>query len=162
MDSTSRSKGGEGGLARRSQEHPLELFRREVSSLFDRFFQGGWLAPFGEGPASERYWDFDVQEGDTEIVVRAEMPGFEENELTVEVNNDVLTIRAEKQQKGEGEERYQSFHRSVTLPSGVDVEKAQATYRNGVLELHLPRPEGTGGKRIPIGGQPPGSQSVKK
>jgi HSP20 family protein len=130
----------------------VDLFRREMDSLFDRFFDG-WPAPFEEDFGSRRLWDFDVREDDKEVVVRAEVPGFEENELNVEMDDNVLSIRAEKQQEGDGGRSYRSFYRSVALPPGIDAEKAQASYRNGVLELHFPRPEGRKGKRIPVQGQ---------
>jgi HSP20 family protein len=62
---------------------------------------GGWLAPFEQNFGAMRMWDFDVKDNDQEIVVRAELPGFEANELDVQLNNDVLTIKAEKEQKDE-------------------------------------------------------------
>jgi HSP20 family protein len=140
-----------GAMTRRGRHDPLDLFRREMDSLFDRFFGSNWLAPSGE--SSQRFWDFDVREQDKEIIVRAELPGFEEKEVNVELANDVLTIRAEKEQKSEEHEEYRSYYRSITLPPGTTPEKAQATYRNGVLELHLPKTEGSQAKRIPIRGQ---------
>jgi len=136
------------GLAQRGErEHPLETFRREMDDLFDRF-GGGWLAPSEEyGP--QRLWDFGVTEEDKEVIVRAELPGFEENELDVRLDGNVLTVRAEKQQ-GDGRQSYRSYYESVTLPPGIDADKAQASYRNGVLELHIPRAEGARPKRIPV------------
>ncbi len=144
-----------GGLERQRRSDPFQVFRREMDALFDRFFGSDWLAPSGQ--SNQRFWDFDVRENDKELVVRAELPGFDEKEVNVELANDVLTIRAEKEQKGEEQEEYRSYYRSVTLPPGTKPEKAQATYRNGVLELHLPRPEGSQAKRIPIQGQQGGT-----
>jgi HSP20 family protein len=135
----------------RYRGHPLEMFRRQFDALFDSFF-GGALAPFEE-EFGRQGWGLDVQEKDKEVVVRAEVPGFDENELDVQLNNDELTIRAEKQQKEDGQERYSRYYRSLTLPPGVDAEKAQASYRNGVLELHFPRSEQARGRRIPIQGR---------
>ena len=134
------------------RQHPLDQFHQAFDTLFDRFF-GSFPTLGGQESGSMRLWDFGVTENDKEITVRAEMPGFEENEIDVQLNNDRLTIRAEKEQKGDGREEYRSFFRTVTLPAGVDAEKAQATYRNGVLELHFPRPEGAQAKRIQIQGQ---------
>jgi len=127
--------------------HPLDLFQRQFDRLLER-----WLAPLGLDFGQTRPWEFDVVENDKEIVVRAETPGFEEKDLTVRLDNDVLTISAEKDQKDRDEERYQSFFRSILLPQGIDPEKAQATYRRGVLELHLPKPAAAQGTRIPIQG----------
>jgi DNA-binding NtrC family response regulator len=129
-----------------------QRLQRDFDTLFERLL-GGRLAPFEQDFGSMRLWDFDVTENDKEIVVRAELPGFEPNELDVQFNQDVLTIKAEKQQKGDREEEYRSFYRTVTLPPGIKADKAQATYRNGVLELHIPRSEEAQPKRIRVEGQ---------
>ena len=133
--------------------HSRDEFRREFESLFNRFF-GGALTPLDEDRGQMRVWDFNINETDKEIVVRAEMPGFEEKDLDVQLQGNVLSIKAEKEQKGNGQEEYRSYSRAVTLPEGIDAEKVQATYRNGVLELHIPRPEGSQGRQIQIQGQP--------
>jgi len=83
-----------------------------------------------------------MEEKENEVVLRAEVPGFEMKELDVTVRGDELTILAEHKEpaKGEAVERRQArLERSVTLPSGVEPEKIEATYRNGVLEVHVPR-----------------------
>jgi HSP20 family protein len=132
---------------------PLQTFRQQFDDLFNRMWSGMWggpLAPFDQEFAAPRMWDFGVTHNDKEIIVRAEIPGFEDNELNVQLDNDVLTIKAEKEQKEDGREQYQSFFRQVTLPSGIDADKVQAHYRNGVLEMHIPRPEGSHPKRIAV------------
>ncbi len=141
----------QGGGMTTPRQHPLDQFHQAFESLFDRFF-GGFPMMSGQDFGSARMWDFGVTENDKEIIVRAEMPGFEEKEIDVQLDNDILTIKAEKEQKGEGQEEYRSFYRTITLPPGVNAEKAQATYRNGVLELHFPRPEGAQAKRIQVRG----------
>ena len=150
MANLSLRRGNQGGaMSARRQQDPLDQLRREFDRIFDRAF-GGWMMPFDQDLGEMRVWDFDVREDDKEIMVRAEIPGFEPNEVDVQLNNDTLTIKAEKQQKTEGEEQYRSFFRSVTLPSNVDADKAQATFRNGVLELHLPKTEQAKAKSIRI------------
>jgi HSP20 family protein len=146
------------------REHPLERLRRDFDTLFDRMWSG-WLAPSDQDRGSERLWDLDVTENDREVVVRAEVPGFEENELNVQLNNNVLTIRAEKEKKGDEQEEYRRYYESITLPPGINADKAQATYRNGVLEVHVPRAEGAQPKRIQVQGQqaatgPQGQQAL--
>jgi hypothetical protein len=107
-------------------------------------------------------WDFDVKENDGEITVRAEVPGFEENELDVQINQETLVIRAEKEQRGDGREEYRSFYRAITLPPGIDTNAVQATYRNGVLELHIPRTAGSQSRRVQIQGHGhPGAQGQR-
>jgi HSP20 family protein len=133
-------------------ENPLDRLRRDFDAVFGRL-AGGLFAPFEQDFEAIRLWDFDVNENDKEIIVRAEIPGFDEKELDVQLDRDVLTIKAEKEQKGNGHEEYRSYSRSVTLPPGINPEKVQATYTNGVLELHIPRAEGAQPKRISVQGQ---------
>jgi HSP20 family protein len=128
-----------GGLSTEGA-HPLELFRREFDFLCDRSF-GGFPAPFETGFSQLRRWDFGVEDRGHEVVVRAELPGFEEEDLEVQLHDNLLTIRAEKQQEDDQERRSSSFRRTVTLPPGTDPDKVTATYRNGVLELHVPKVE---------------------
>ncbi|MDB5312811.1 MAG: heat shock protein Hsp20 [Gemmataceae bacterium] len=141
----------QGGQMAQRREHPLAQLARDFDSLFGML---GGLAP---DLGAMRVWDFDVTENDKEVVVRAELPGFEEKEIDVQINRDTLTIRAEKEQKGDRQEEYRSFFRAVTLPPGVDPENARATYRNGVLELHIPREAGARSKRIAIEGEQSGT-----
>src|SRR5438105_4926847 len=122
------------------RERPLQRMHQNLNTLFDRMW-GNWLGPFERDFSSMRVWDFDVTENDKEITVRAELPGFEENELDIQLTNDILTIKAEKEEHGEGEEEYRSFFRRVTLPSGMDADNVRATYRSGVLGMHIPRVE---------------------
>ena len=141
-----------GGSLSTERAHPLDQFRREFDSLFDRFF-GGFPAPSESEFGPMRWWDFGVEDQGNEVVVRAELPGFEEKDLDVQLHDNLLTIRAEKEQE-DGQERHsRSFRRTVTLPSGTDPDKVTATYRNGVLEMHVPKTEQAKGRRIPIQGQ---------
>jgi HSP20 family protein len=135
------------------REHPLERLQRDFDALFGNLW-GGHIAPFARNLGSIRVWDFDVTENDREIVVRAELPGFEANELDVQINQDELTIKAEKEQKGDKQEEYRSFQRRITLPAGINVDQVQASYRNGVLELHIPRAEEAQPRRIQIQAEP--------
>jgi len=150
----SARRGGE--LTRRRAQHPLDLFRSRMDDLFERYF-GGSLIPFDEDLDQMRVWDFNVQEDDKEIVVRAEIPGFDEKDLDVQLSNDMLTIKAEKEQKDEGREEYRSFYRTVALPQDINPDQVQASYRNGVLEMHIPRAEGRQARRIEVKGQPAGT-----
>ena len=146
-------------------EHPLRRRDGDFETLFGRLW-GGLLAPFDQDLESMRLWDFTVSDNDGEIVVRADIPGFEPNELDVQINYDMLTIQAEKELKDDRREEHRSFYRTVRLQPGLDAEKAQASYRNGVLELHIPRAEGAKPRRIEVhaqadtnGGQVPPGQT---
>jgi HSP20 family protein len=121
--------------------NPLRLLHEEAERLFNPFVEG-WLAPVGElwRPA----WSFDVEETEKEVVYRAELPGFEVPELDVGVTGEVLTIRAEHSEEAKGKERNgptarRRVERTVTLPAGTSPERVTATYRNGLLEIHVPR-----------------------
>ncbi len=146
---------------RRERDRTGQLMAREdfpfgpFDALFNRFF-GGWpVSPWEEGGRSMS-WGLDMEETDKEVIIRAEAPGFEAKDFEVHLNGDVLTIQAEhKEAKGkegeaEAERRYARLRRTVTLPPGTDAEKVEATYRNGVLELHLPRKPEMLGKRIEV------------
>jgi len=134
------------------RENPLQRLQRDFDTLFGRLM-GGWVSPFDQDFEPMRVWDFDVTENDKEIVVRAEAPGFAESELDVQLSNNVLTIKAEKEEKGNGHEERRSYYRTVVLPQGINAEQVQATYQNGVLELHIPRAEEAQPKRIKVQGQ---------
>jgi HSP20 family protein len=132
-------------------EDPFDRLQREFNSLFGRFM-GPWLAPVQRTGTTPRFWDLDVSANDEEVVVRAEVPGFDEKELDLRLDRDVLTIRAEKEQKDGGREEYHSYFETVALPPGVNPDGARAEYRNGVLEVHVPRSEDAQPRRITIQG----------
>jgi HSP20 family protein len=149
-----QQKNQESNVALRGQHAPLDLFRRQFDALLDSL-SSGLFAPAGQDYGSNGLPGLGVTENDKEIVVRAGMPGFEENELDVRLEQNTLTIKAEKEQKSDNQQEYRSFFRTVTLPSGIDPDKVQAAYRNGVLELHIPRTEASQARRIPLQGQKP-------
>ncbi len=136
-------------------KNPVAALRNEFDTLFNRFL-GQWPTPFaGE---SGRSWGLDLEDGDKEVVVKAEAPGFKPAELDVQVSGNLLTIKAEKKQESKGEKgnghyaerRYSSFRRTVTLPPGTEADKIEARYHNGLLEIHVPKSEEAQGKRIPV------------
>jgi HSP20 family protein len=103
-------------------------------------------------------WGLDVEEKDNQLVVRAEAPGFEPSEFDVQVVGDQLVLKAtHKAEKEDKDKKFQSWeqrelYRSVTLPQGVDPEKVDASYKNGVLMITLPKAGKPNGKKIPIKG----------
>jgi HSP20 family protein len=120
------------------REEPFRLMRREFESLFDRFF-GGLPEVYPE------VWGLETEEKPEEVVVRAELPGFELPEINVLVTGETLTIEAEHKEpepkEGEevGERRSARMRKTMTLPAGIEAAKVEARYHNGVLEVHLPR-----------------------
>jgi HSP20 family protein len=130
---------------------------REMEGLFGRFFRD-WPFPglFGEGRAFAPA--VDMLDKKDEVVLRADLPGLEQKDIDVTVGEGVLTIRGErKEEKEVKEEDYYccerwagGFERSLTLPSGVDADKVKATFKNGILEVHLPKAEKAKGKTVEI------------
>jgi HSP20 family protein len=101
-----------------------------------------------------------VAETGDELIFTAELPGLSENDVSIDIENDVLTISGEKtEERTEGEERnyhvwersYGSFRRSFTLPRAVNTADASAEFENGVLEIRLPKAAESKGRRIEIG-----------
>jgi HSP20 family protein len=131
---------------RHEERDPVHAFQRDVNRLFDEFFGGFDLAPFGE------QWEaysprVDVVESEKEVKVTAELPGMVAQDVDLQLSHGVLTISGEK--KREKEERgknythversYGAFRRSVPLPGEVDSDKVEATFKRGVLTVTLPK-----------------------
>lgn len=111
----------------------------EFTTLWDRFFTD-WPV-MQRADYTERY-PLTIEELEKEFVVRAELPGFAPEEVKAELNGETLMVEAEhKEPEGEKKEEktYAQVQRVITLPPDVEVEKVGATYRHGVLELHLPK-----------------------
>jgi HSP20 family protein len=141
------------GMAPSGGRAPVYQLRREFDRLFDQLL-GGWPAPW-EGGGRDG-WGLDVQEDDNAVTVRAEAPGFEPSDFDIQVRGQELVLRAahkaeaEEKERGSREWRRQEFYRSVPLPAGIDPEKVEATYRNGILSVTLPRSEQGRGRRIQV------------
>jgi HSP20 family protein len=126
-----------------------------MNSLFGRFFDD-----WGEGPSNlGTYWPaIDVSEREDDLLVRAELPGMTAEDIDIEVQNNALLIRGEKKDETEESgERYHyverrsgSFQRMVQLPNEVDAEKIDASYKDGVLTITLPKSEKAKPKRISV------------
>jgi HSP20 family protein len=97
-----------------------------------------------------------VHEDDDKIYVEAELPGFRREDIDVSLQNDVLTIRAEREEKKQShtqhlhERRYRRIHRRFTLPAPVDDETCDANYRDGVLHLEMTKHEDSKKRKIEI------------
>lgn len=105
----------------------------------------------------------DVVETEREIRVHVEMPGLKRENIEVDVENNVLTIRGEKrEERTEGQEgryhlaerRWGTFARSFVLPRDVDAENIQAAFDDGVLTVRIPKSEKARRRKIDIGGTP--------
>ncbi len=100
-------------------------------------------------------WDVglgcDVKDADKELVIRADAPGFEADEINVQLSGNRLVLQAEHKEESNGDTmRYGSFYRSLTVPRGIEADKIKARYKNGVLEVHLPKGQEALTKRIQV------------
>jgi HSP20 family protein len=140
------------------EESPIEARLHERLAEVERMLEGfrgrDWLRPFDiewprwpELQLEGRFPSVDVIDKEKEIEVKAEAPGFEKDDLSVTVADRTLTIKGEsrhEEESGEGEHhrreiRSGSFSRTMTLPADVDGKKAKASYKDGVLQLTLPK-----------------------
>jgi len=135
---------------------PFGWMPEEFERFFRPFFTGWPVVEAPEWPYSYRVepWGMTTEETEKELVARVEVPGFEPEELKVEVTPERLTVQAEHKEAGKGEKKAErasaKVRREVTLPLGVETEKAEATYRTGVLEVRVPRKPEAVGRRIEV------------
>ena len=132
-------------------ELPGEMNRLSGRSLVP----AKWLTP---GDGGRWFPEVDITEEKDRILVRADLPGMKQEEIAVEVTDSVLTIKGERKRESETkdaktyrvERSYGSFLRSFTLPAGVDAGKISAAYKNGVLEISLPKLAEAKAKQIKV------------
>ncbi|MGZ9233903.1 MAG: Hsp20/alpha crystallin family protein [Anaerolineales bacterium] len=141
-------------LTRWEPVREMMTLREAMDRLFDDAFtrplslrDGGWSAPA-----------IDMYQTDDEVVVKAALPGFSADDVQINVTGDVLTIRGELKHEEEKkekawhmrEQRWESFERSVALPTDVVADKANADFANGILTITLPKAEEVKPKTISV------------
>jgi HSP20 family protein len=161
---------------RQEYSDPLVPLRRQMSRLFDDFFSSPMFPPLPMMPPVQTLAAvvmaprIEVSETEKELQITAELPGIDPKDVEVTLADDVLTIRGEKQaQHEEGKERdfhltersYGTFTRYLRLPFHADPQKIQASFKDGVLTLTIPKPEEAQQKvhRIDVGAEAPQSQA---
>jgi HSP20 family protein len=126
-------------------------FDRLFNTLFDRN---------GQATAAQRWVPaMDLVEGEDHFLLRADLPGLTEDDVAIEMQDGSLVVsgerRAEHEQRERGyvrvERQFGKFSRTLTLPDGIDGEQVKASFKNGVLEVWIPKPEQRKPRRIPIG-----------
>lgn len=128
---------------------------REMTRWFGRRPVLPWA---GRGDGGQWLPEVDISEEKDRILVKADLPGMRQEEIDVEVSDGVLTIKGERKRESETKEgktyrverSYGSFLRSFTLPAGVDAAKVNAAYKNGVLEITLPKLAEAKAKQIKV------------
>jgi HSP20 family protein len=150
-----KAKGnGNGGAVASARDFP-SLMRRmqsEFDDLFERF--GGGMSIFDEDFARGWSWGVDVEDKDDSVVVKAEAPGFEAGDFDIRVTGDCLTLRAnrksdKKDKEGLYEEKCECYE-PLTLPAGIDKDKVDAAYVNGVLTVTIPKTKEGRAKKVTV------------
>ena len=147
----------------------LGTIQNEMNRLFNSFFD----TPNPANGQTLRRWvpAMDLVETETDFILKADLPGMAESDVHIELEDNVLTISGDR--KAEHEERkagyyrversFGSFRRSLTLPEGIDPESVKATFRNGVLEVTVPKPAQQVPRKVQIsvGGGASGDQAIE-
>lgn len=131
-------------------------YRNSIDRLFDESFARpgfGFIAPISAANLA-----IDMYETKNDVVVQAALPGVKPEQVEVTITGDTLTIRGEMKEENEVKEKdyvrkerqYGSFSRCVTLPSGLKSDKADATFKNGVLTLKIPKTDEAKPKTIQV------------
>src|SRR5918996_1704561 len=134
----------------------LDSLQGDMNRLFDRFFEGRTANGIGS-----RRWipAMDLVETDDHLVLRGDLPGMTEDDVDIEIKDNVLTVSGERKsehdERGEGfhrvERAFGSFSRSLTLPQGIEPDRIEAKFENGVLEVQIPKPAEAKPTRVQIG-----------
>jgi HSP20 family protein len=146
-------------LARWNPARDIMQMREEMEHLFNQLT--------GRGDGEEASWGrgmwappVDIYETDDAFMLKAELPGFSKDDVQIELHDNRLTLRGERKQETEVKEEqyhrreraYGSFQRSFQLPTAIDPERVMASFKDGILELRLPKSEKAKPKRIAISG----------
>jgi len=158
-DLVPKFRGGRSNITvREGERDPFRDLQREMNRLFDDFlgdfpmlsqWKGSVPQAAGFSPA------VDITETAKAVKVKAELPGMDEDDITVEIDENTITISGEKVEEKEDkgrkwhvkEQSYGSFRRIVPLPARVEAEKAKAKFKKGVLTVNLPKVEDDQSKR---------------
>jgi HSP20 family protein len=144
-------------IVRWNPARDLMQMREEMDRLFNQFLG---RSDAEEGALARGMWapPVDIHETDDAFVLRAELPGFSKDDISIELHDNRLTLRGERKHTQEVKEEqyhrreraYGRFERAFWLPTTVDAEKVQAGFKDGVLELRIPKSEAAKPKRIAI------------
>lgn len=131
--------------------------QREINRIFENFFKGGLTEDSTLGTS---VWtpSVDVAERDDDFQVKVELPGVNKEDVKITMQDNILTIRGEKKQEKETknsqfhriERSYGAFQRSFTLPMKVKQDKIDASYKDGILTISLPKAEEAKAKQIEV------------
>ena len=140
-------------LSIRREKNPVTSLQSDVNRLFDDFFNNG----FEEHSLLPSAWSgdklvtpaVDIVENDKNFKVEAELPGMDQDDVEVTINDSYLTVKGEKKESKEDktdnyvcrERYYGSYQRTIALPDSANADKAKATFNKGVLQIEIPKKE---------------------
>jgi HSP20 family protein len=163
MERRNRGTFDRGGFSQWDPFTLMNSFRQEMDRFMDDLgFGGNFLSPsmtgFGGGQMANWTPTTEIFERDNELVVRADLPGLTKDDIDLDIDDDQITIRGERKSEHEenregffrSERSYGRFIRSIPIPQGIDPEQAKANFRNGVLEITMPKPERPRGRKLEI------------
>ena len=144
-------------IARWNPYRDMMTVRDEMNRVFNEFFghggqdEGTWYAGAWSPPV-------DIYETDEALIMKAELPGFSKDDISIELKENTLIMRGERRRQDEVKEGnyhrmervYGAFQRSFLLPTTVEQDKVKASYKDGILELHLPKVPAAQPKRIAV------------
>jgi HSP20 family protein len=143
------------------EQNPFLSLHREVNRLFDDVFRGFEMpSGFGRSGMSIGWPNVELSDADKELRISAELPGLEERDVEVVLEDGVLTLRGEKKSETEDKDRqfservYGRFERRIAVGSEIEQDKVKAAFKNGILTVTLPKTEKarSNAKRIAING----------
>ena len=148
-------------LVRWDPVRELDTLQGEMNRLFSSFFDTPTARAGNGGGAPTRRWipAMDLVETGDHFVLRADLPGMQESDVSIEIENNILTVSGERktehETKEEGYYRLEratgAVSRSLTLPDGIDADAITAAFDKGVLEVRIPKPAEIKPKRVQIG-----------
>jgi HSP20 family protein len=152
-------------LVRWDPARELDTLQTDINQVFDTFF-GGRTA---NGAARRWVPAIDLAETDDQLVLSADLPGLDKDDVSIEIKDGVLTVSGERKAEHEEtkngyhrvERAYGGFSRSLSLPRGVDAEQVQAEFDKGVLEVRIPKPAEQKPHRVQIGASVEGNAQEK-
>lgn len=144
----------------KSKGNLLSKKDRNIDNLFDDFLNTFYepVSFTNKNDIKNFNANFDISETKDSYHIELDLPGFEEKNVDINLEDNLLTIKGKREESSENKDKnyftkerfYGEFQRSITLPNNINSEKIEAKYRNGVLEINIPKEENKNMRKIEI------------